>query len=348
MKTIRLYVVHNWIKNVDDFLKMFELHSLKDKFELIWDDISPDFLFATDKIYHSKGEFNKFVKYYSKSKINIFIASEAITPDFNIFDYAVGWDVDLKMGDRFALLPPATIYPSKGFLKTIVNDIKSVVEAKAELQKKTGFCNFLYSNWFAHPMRDKLFFEISQYKHVDSLGKHLNNVSIKGTGYEGHRMECVEIKRPYKFSIASENARFVGYTSEKLLTSLASHTVPIYWGDPSVVQYFNPDTFINANEYSDMQSLIAKIQEIDNDDNLWCKMISSPWQTEKQIEMCNKRLFNYIDFFVNIFNQELCDLKRAPNGTMPYVYQNHFINGFELPIKKYINLLVRKIKKFKK
>lgn len=48
-------------------------------------------------------------------------------------------------------------------------------------------------------MRDKLFYNLSEYKRVDSLGKHLNNVNTKGTGYLGHHKDCVTLKEPYKF-----------------------------------------------------------------------------------------------------------------------------------------------------
>ena len=44
----------------------------------------------------------------------------------------------------------------------------------------------------------------------------------------------LRMKKPYKFSIAFENAWYPGYTSEKIVTSMLAGTIPIYWGNPDI------------------------------------------------------------------------------------------------------------------
>lgn len=248
MNNIKLYGLHSRLKDSKSLVEYFRFEKLTDEFNFIWSPDDFDYLFATEQTYQNPKLFRQFKELYPKAKIRILWAGEAMSPDFNLFDYAVGFDDGLSYGDRFAQLPPPWEYPGKKFINSRVNEITTMEQAKKELSQKTGFCNFLYSNSNAHPMRDRLFYEVSKYKHVDSLGKHLNNVGHKGTGFSGFQNTCIDIKRPYKFSIACENAVFAGYTSEKILTSLGAHTIPIYFGDPAITKHINPECFINCNK----------------------------------------------------------------------------------------------------
>ena len=214
----------------------------------------------------------------NKAKIVVLFLGEAIEPDFNIADYAIGYPV-IDYNERYVRLP----VPYTFFNQLISNKTNNLNDASAELKLKTGFCNFIYSNSYSHPRRDELFYLINQYKQVDSLGKHLRNKTVSDPGMAG----TWKLKRPYKFSIAAENASFEGYTSEKIWTSLNAHTVPIYFGNPLIETEINPECFINANNLSDAE-LIKRVKEVDNDDNLYKHMISQPWQTQEQIKAYEK------------------------------------------------------------
>ena len=130
--------------------------------------------------------------------IRIFWCGEAVYPDLNLFDYAVCFD-DF-CGDR-------TMSRTYYFLEEIadIDSIKNNINFKKILEQKTKFCNFIYSNPDAHPMRDKIFYTLSKYKKVDSLGVHLKNVDIETSRYlENWREISVDMKKPYKFSIAAK------------------------------------------------------------------------------------------------------------------------------------------------
>ena len=342
-KEVKVLMLHPLCCDVDSFLKYTGLQKLTDSFKFIWETNNPDYLIVSEHINTNQKYRNKFKQLYNKHNIKIYFAGEAEYPDFNLYDYAVGFSTDLDLNDRYCSLPsPFTFF--EGFISTNKNIIISSEDAQYELNNKNGFCNFLYSNFKAHPMRDKLFYEISKYKKVDSLGKHLNNVNEPGTGFVGHANECVAKKSRYKFSIASENATFPGYTSEKILTSLEAHTVPIYWGDPQVIKHINPKCFINCNEYTTIEEIIDIIKKVDEDDELWCKMISEPWQTLNQAEFSKKLDEDYVTFFRNIFKKKYDEGVRIPKGTRPDIYRHYYFNAKSDTVSK-ISLIFNKIKR---
>ena len=343
MKEVKIYALHPSCKDVESFIRYTKLFELKDKYNFVWTDVNPKILVATEHIYTNPQYKKKFKELYSTSDVKVFFSGEACATDFNIFDYGVGFDETNHNNDRYIqILPPFDFFYK--FLPQRENEIKEISQAKELLKDKSGFCNFLYSNPNAHPIRDFLFHAISKYKKVDSLGRHLNNVGNKATGYQGHAQDCIGIKNPYKFSIASENAKYVGYTSEKLFTSLAAHTVPIYWGDPNVTKIVNPKAIINYNNYETIEELIEAIKNIDNNDDIWTQMISEPWQTPEQIEYCEKRKRDYIIFFDNLFDKESETLIRVPKGTFPNNYYRYFFNE-KLPFVLRLRKLLGKVKK---
>lgn len=293
---MKVYAIHPMISNAEELLKFLHVER---EFDLTWDTESPELLFASEWIYFKKEYFEQFKTLTTIAKVRVFFAGEAISPDWNLFDYAIGFDNHLQNGNRFIRhMSPYDFFDN--FVTTRENSISTIEQAKKELSKKIGFCNFLYSNSSAHPMRDKLFYAISEYKRVDSLGKHLNNVNVEGTGFEGHSMECVPLKSRYKFSIASENASYAGYTSEKLLTSLEAHTVPIYFGNPDIIEDINPKAFINANDFATLDELVAYIQKVDEDDELWCQYVCQPWMTEEQMKHHENRTSVYNSLIISI------------------------------------------------
>lgn len=349
MKKIRIYALHPACKDIVTMLEYFNLENLKSDFTFIWDEISPEYLVATEHIYIRTFYRKLFDKLYIKARVTIFYGGEAMSPNFNIFDYALSYDGYLQNGDRVAQLPSPLIFPGKAFLSNTHNDIMTLEDARRELNNKKKFCNFIYSNWNAHPNRDRLFYLLASYKRVDSLGRHLNNVKMKGTGYKGHAKECVVLKSEYKFSIASENAIFPGYTSEKIFTSLEAHTVPIYWGDPLIIKHVNPKCFINCNNFKSLDEVVSEVRKIDQDDELWCTMIAESWQTEKQIEYEENRNILYISFWKHIFEQDIIMAQRKPQGTHIYRYKDFFWNNakphrsFKLTLKTAQYLLKREV-----
>ena len=67
-----------------------------------------------------------------------------------------------------------------------------------------------------------------------------------------------------------------GYCTEKILESFAAGTIPIYYGDETAVQDFNPKAFINCHDYASIDEVIEKIKQLDNDDEAYLQMLNEP------------------------------------------------------------------------
>ena len=83
------------------------------------------------------------------------------------------------------------------------------------------------------------------------------------------------IKR-YKFTIAFENQTSPGYVTEKILHAFLVKSIPIYWGDPDVTEYFNPESFINCHAFHNFDEVIQYIKEVDSNERLYYKHLFSP------------------------------------------------------------------------
>lgn len=329
----KICLIHPHVKDVVSALHYLRLDGCGLESSLEWDSCRPDILIATEWIYYRKDLFKLFRTLYPYASLRVCCLQEAVEADMNLFDYACGFSDVARPDGRFFRLPsPLELY--SGFLNGEKNNpIRSSDAALVELSGKTGFCNFLYSNPDAHPMRDRIFHKLCEYKKVDSLGKHLNNVSVPGTGYSGgHKAEGLELKRRYKFSVAAENACFTGYTSEKLLTSLQAHTVPVYWGNPNVASEVNPECFIDASSFPDLDSLLERVREIDCDDALWAKIISAPWFTREQMKLHELRTAAYREKMSGILAGGFP--AALPEGYHENLYRKRFFSGdfpFERP-----------------
>lgn len=341
-KDIRIYFVHPEMKKgkLESVEKMIPLD--RERFHFIWDEHKPQYIIGGEKIYvdrHMRKEYLELVR-KNPDAVTIFFAGEAIACDFNIFDYAVVFDKDLFFQDRVFRHPTYTFFSKSIFCKD--NDI-SLEDAREEYRRRK-FCNFIYSNGDAHYKRDELFYAISKYKRVDSLGKHLNNTGCKSTRDRSDWNKIsINDKSNYRFSIAAENAVFYGYTSEKILTSFQAHSIPIYFGDPSVESEFNCNSFINVNKYESEKELLQVIEEIDNDEELWCRMVVAPWRTTEQVIRQKQEYIEYKKFINHIFEQNIKDAKRIGQGTWPSSYNRFFVSA--RPVRKItIKKVIQRIK----
>lgn len=167
--------------------------------------------------------------------IKIFFTGESITPDFNLCDYGLGFD-HLTFSDRYMRLPLFYTYSSFDYLK------KKKMDRTSNQLLNRKFCSFVVSNANADPIREKFYKRLNEYKQVDCGGRLYNNVG-------GAVADKLDFISQYKFNIAIENYSKPGYTTEKIMESFVSDTVPIYWGNPLINEDFNPSAFINLHDF---------------------------------------------------------------------------------------------------
>ena len=321
MKSV--YFIHPGVKNIESFINYFCLEKMNLEDKIIWDSSTPDLLFVSEHIYLNMRYFNEFKKFLKRSQtVKIFVAGECIAPDLNLFDYAFVFDKYLKDEDRIIRFPTLLFFRDSIYKNRNTMTCDSV---KKELVGKDRFCCFIYSNGNAHPMRDQLFYSISKYRKVDSLGKHLHNVDVKESRTSNDwRKQSIELKSKYKFAISSENASYEGYTSEKLLSSFQAHTVPIYWGNPDIENEFNEKAFINCNKFKNLNDLVEYIKFIDENDEKWCEIVAQPWMTVEQEKKAKVEIEAYYQSISKLINNSTSELLRIPEGTYPNRYREFF------------------------
>lgn len=208
---------------------------------------------------------------------------------------------------RYAYLPFAVLSFAERFQNKIADLL--VPKHEAEILQKTKFCAYMYSR--PNVYRENLFCAISGYKRVDSLGPNLNNMAPAAVppprqaraiigrrrgvqihpasaapatdrglyipGVRTYNDSAVAKYRPYKFVIACENTSLLGYVTEKIVSPMLAHSIPIYFGAPDVATIFNPKSFINANSFASVAALVNHIREVDNNPALYKQMFLEPY-----------------------------------------------------------------------
>jgi hypothetical protein len=87
-----------------------------------------------------------------------------------------------------------------------------------------------------------------------------NNIDITTLGNGYNKIDYkLEGLKDYCFSIVIENSQKDYYFTEKLIDSFVTGTIPIYWGCPSIGDFFNLNGMIIFNDIDD---LLFKIKDI--------------------------------------------------------------------------------------
>jgi hypothetical protein len=260
--------------------------------------------------------------------IRIFATGECVTPDFNICDYALGFD-HIQLGDRYCRLPLIKLF--KDAYSTFMKPRPNPVEI---LKNKSGFCAYVMSNTKnSAPEREKIFNAMSEYKQVDSGGKWKNNIG-------GPVTDKIAFQANYKFVLAIENYSHPGYVTEKFAQAAQSNAIPIYWGDPTIVDTFNPRSFINCHQFDDQKALISHIRHVDEDDNVYKDMLLEPWFRGKD-EPQALRDATYTQFLSNILDQSQPQSYRRNQGRWgKKILKGHKINS-GLSLKNLLNKIYK-------
>jgi len=160
----------------------------------------------------------------------------------------------------------------------------AAADAARVLAEKTKFCAFVFQNHRCQT-RNRFLEILSAHMRVEAGGRTLRSLRHAPPqptniwyGYQA----TVDFYRPYKFVIAFENSLGMHYTTEKLSYALRAHAVPIYWGNPHMGNYFNPDRFINAFDFDNLESLARHVMRVHADDALYLRYLSAPSRTPQQ------------------------------------------------------------------
>ena len=252
-------------------VKDFFTETLSVDFDIIRDDVNPDYLIFGDRNFGNHNEsFTNCTK--------IFYTGENQRPWDYKCHYAITFDhFDTPNHYR---LPLYIIYDWDNKRKGVANSegrkyFSRSIHTYYDDYNSKEFCSFVVKNPSCQ-MRNNFFHKLCQYKKVDSAGPLFNNTGIKLDHGENAVQEKLAFIQKYKFNLCFENASYPGYATEKLYEALIAKTVPIYWGSPTIALDFNPNAFLSWHNYQDDDKFIEAIKEVENDYGKWHSMTGSP------------------------------------------------------------------------
>ncbi len=267
------------------------------------------------------GSARKILSYQNTKRV--FYTGENEVPNFNLFDYAIGFD-ELDFRDRYLRMPlyydrlhhkaesvndttapykikDNSLYtlkkPSHHFKENHPN-LCAVVNNESDPLKR-GFASFVASNPNA-PKRNAFYDALNAIEPVTGGG------AVKNTlGYNVKNKS--EFLSQYKFNLCFENTQGYGYVTEKIIDAYFSHTIPIYWGSPSVAKDFNPKSFVNVHDFKNFDEAIDYIKYLHTHPNAYLDMLyENPLNTldGKAYFYQNLSFKKILDFFKNILEND--------------------------------------------
>lgn len=275
--------------------------ALSHNFELIFDSKNPDIVISSNDLDEKLLEYkNSKIIYYTgepflswSGNINRNIINKALT-FFNFND------------PLFERVPLILHYNYEYFKNGYINDYEFLLKEKPNITSvPSKFCSFVArSNGYPSCPREYFFNKLSKYKNVNSHGPYLNNSPLIPMGdvskYENSlfKVKCIS---NYKFNLCFENSHGCtkspidhtylsdsGLLSEKIYEALLSGTIPIYWGNKDIHNDLNTKRIINYYDYNDFDSMIEKIIEIDNNDDLFLDIVNESYVDNKSESIFKK------------------------------------------------------------
>ena len=285
MKKLKINFVDFW----PNFLKEdnYFYHLLSREFDVVIDEHDPDLLFFSVD-YNKASERDRFVNHRCKK---IFFTGEGISPNFDgplsietpnysigRCDYAFSFD---HTNDQNYRLPLWALFINWFDVPHINDrDISFLVPQQDLLNSeaqytKSKFCNFIFSNDSGE--RTSILKALQFHKHVDCAGALHNNMpnqwKVQGRGDQEHKPL---FQSDYKFTIAAENKKRDGYTTEKIFHPLVVGSIPIYWGSETIERDFNPKRFINADNFNSHEDMADEVMRIDQNHERYTHILNEP------------------------------------------------------------------------
>lgn len=257
-RTIRVWFADSG----DTYVRNMLQGILEHNYNVVFDAAHPEFLFFSIFGYeHLK---------YGEDCIKVLYSGENVFPNFNECDYAIS-SADLKYVDRHLYVPPCCYHDIMGEKNIPLPQLDAGMAHRR-------FCCFLYKV-MNHDVGAVLRADLckmltAKYKKVDCPGVALHNMDapeLASRFADDWSVSKIKFLTKYKFNIAYENSNSPGYVTEKLSDSFKANTVPIYWGSQGTD--LPKDAMIYANDYPDLESLVQRIIEVDNNDEEYLKIL---------------------------------------------------------------------------
>lgn len=195
-------------------------------------DLNGDHIVLTDNMLHMVDKLtnNKKYAWLVESPLITPHAYEFIKHNYNKFDLVFTFDKSLlEISDRFVLIPYGGCW---------------INEEDRKIHEKTKNVSIILSSkktTAGHILRHSI---LERFPQIDSFGFN-NPIENKITGL-----------KDYRFSIIVENCKQDYYFTEKLIDSFITGTIPIYWGCPSIGDFFDLNGIITFDTVDELNSIL--------------------------------------------------------------------------------------------
>ena len=158
---------------------------------------------------------------------------EWIQTNNKLFDYVLTFDEDLiSKGQNYLYYPHGRCWINN------YEDLKKENKVSIIASSK----NFTEGHQLRHKVIDK-------FKDIEVFGYGYNPVENKEDSLS-----------KYMYSITIENCRQPGYWTEKIVDCFATKTIPIFWGDDAVSDFFDPEGIIYFNSQEELGEILEDIK----------------------------------------------------------------------------------------
>ncbi len=218
---------------------------------------------------------------YPESDISIWMTFENRRPPHSKFDLTLSFDTDEYNGTN-VYFPLIYTYMdmlnnSSSYVRHKITPSKAAVPRNFQKETREKFACVFMSNPETQRMRV-----------IDAL-RRIGQVDVYGRVSGNYVADKIAISTQYKFQICLENDLFPGYVTEKPLEAWLSGSVPIYSGLDSM-SILNPKALLNLSDFSNLNVLVDKVRELNNDDEAYLRIVNAPLLTGNYgvVEIKNK------------------------------------------------------------
>ena len=195
-----------------------------------------DVIYTDEKIFFSRGNKEKDIAWLiepEKLKPNIY---KYVKENHKKFKIIFTHDTDILELDNASFIPYGGCWVHKG---------------DCSLHKKHKNISIIASNknqLDGHKLRHEI---ISKFKkHIDIFGNGYKKINNKINGL-----------KDYRFHLVIENTKKDYWFTEKLIDSMMTGAVPIYYGCPSIEKFFNTHGIVQINNLNDFDKILRNLTE---------------------------------------------------------------------------------------
>ena len=203
----------------------------------------------------------------SPDAVTFFVPTELWWPPLAQYDYSFGF-LHLQ-APRYRRLPNYALEHAAAAL------IKPPDFAEQVLDERREFCSFVVSNGNPRRTFQRIYFfqALHAQRRVSSGGRMFNNCGPLPPDFNA----LDDFIRRHRMHIAIENKAWRGYCTEKIASAMAAGAIPLYWGDPSVEQDFNPASFVHLRHFPDLLAARDHVLRLADDRDAQARLLREPW-----------------------------------------------------------------------